>query len=66
MKKVLTCLPAYLLTDLLTQVQPVVRTLSRGVPMKKLVLVVEMSMQPGGRVDPARFTSTLQETGLLD
>jgi len=48
------------------EVEPVVRTLSRGVPMKKLVLVVEMSMQPGGRVDPARFTSTLQETGLLD
>jgi len=48
------------------EVEPVVRTLSRGVPIKKLLLVVEMSLLADRRLDPARFTTTMQDTGLLD
>jgi len=48
------------------EVEPVVRTLSRGIPIKKLLLVVEMSLLADRRLDPARFTTTMQDTGLLD
>jgi len=48
------------------EVEPAVRALSRGIPIKKLLLIVEMSLLPDRRIDPARFTSTMQDTGLLD
>jgi len=48
------------------EVEPVVRAISKGVPIKKLLLVVEMSLDAGRRLNPTRFTTTLQDTGLLD
>ena len=47
-------------------IEPALRTVSMGIPIKKLLLVAEMSAQPNNKeLHPARFASTLQETGLL-
>lgn len=47
-------------------IEPAVRTVSVCIPIKKLLLVAEMSAQPSSKeLHPARFTATLQETGLL-
>ena len=46
-------------------VSAVLSTISVGIPIKKLMLVVEMSMLPDKSLHPGRFTSTLHETGLL-
>ena len=35
-------------------------------PIKKLVLVAEMSMDGERNLDPARFATTMQSAGLLD
>ena len=47
-------------------IEPTLRTVSKAIAIKKLMLVVEMSITPGKVVDPRRFATTLQETGLLD
>ena len=50
----------------LPAIEPALRTVSTGIPIKKLLLVAEMSAQPNSKeLHPARFTATLQETGLL-
>ena len=36
-----------------------------AIPVKKLLLVVEMSLDASGRIDAARFAATLQEAGIL-
>ena len=46
-------------------VEPTIRTVSKGIPMKKFMVVVDMSLTTGKALDPARFASTLYETGLL-
>jgi len=48
------------------EIEPTLRTVSRGIPMKKLMLVVEMSIAQGKSLHPGRFAATLQECGLLD
>ena len=47
-------------------VEPALRTVSKGIPIKKLLLVVEMAMVEGKSLHPGRFTATLHETGLLE
>jgi len=49
-----------------SDVEPTLRTVSRGMPVKKLMLVAEMALVEGHALHPARFAATLQETGLLD
>jgi vesicle-fusing ATPase len=39
---------------------------SKGIPIKKLLLVAEMSMDAERSLDPARFTTTMQSAGLLE
>lgn len=46
-------------------IEPCLRT-SKGMPIKKLLLVAEMSMDSSRKVDPARFATTMQSAGLLD
>ena len=48
------------------EVEPTLRTVSKGIPIKKLMLVVEMSIAEGKSLHPGRFAATLQECGLLD
>ena len=48
------------------QVEPCLNTVGKGMPIKKLVLVAEMSMDAERRLDPARFATTMQSAGLLD
>ena len=50
----------------IADIEPTLRTVTKSIPIKKLMLVVEMSLTEGKHVHPARFASTLQETGLLD
>ena len=50
----------------IADVEPTLRTVTKGIPMKSLLLVVEMSLEPSGALHPGRFATTLQETGLLD
>jgi len=50
----------------IADVEPTLRTVTKGIPVKKLMLVVEMSLDTSGALHPARFATTLQETGLLD
>ena len=47
------------------EVQPAISAISGGIPIKKLLLVLEMSLKAPTLVDAARFTTTLQEAGLL-
>jgi len=47
------------------EVAPTLGSISGGVPIKKLLLVAEMSMQGSSHLDPALFTSTLADAGLL-
>jgi hypothetical protein len=47
-------------------VEPTLRTVSKGIPIKKLMLVLEMAIEPSKALHPGRFAATLQETGLLD
>ena len=47
-------------------VEPTLRTVSKGIPIKKLMLVVDVAMTEGNALHPGRFASVLQETGLLD
>lgn len=47
------------------EVAPVLSSIAGGVPIKKLLLVAEMSMREDKSLDPARFTTTLQDSGLL-
>ena len=35
------------------------------IPVKKLLLVAEMSLDASGRIDGARLATTLQEAGIL-
>ena len=42
-----------------------ISAISGGIPIKKLLLVLEMSLKAPTLVDAARFTTTLQEAGLL-
>jgi len=46
-------------------VESILKTVSSGLPIKKLLLVIEMSMLPDQTLDPHRFALTLQEAGLL-
>ena len=50
----------------ISDIEPVLRTVTKGIPIKKLMLVIEMSLEKGAVLHPARFATTLQETGLLD
>jgi len=50
----------------IADIEPTLRTVTKGIPVKKLMLVVEMSLEKGSVLHPARFATTLQETGLLD
>ena len=47
------------------ELQPILGSLATGVPIKKLLLVLEMAMTADRRVDPARVTETLQHAGIL-
>lgn len=47
------------------ELQPILSSISEGVPIKKLLLVLEMSLNSELRVDPARFAETLQHAGIL-
>jgi hypothetical protein len=49
------------------ELQPILGSVSYppGIPIKKLLLVVEMAMGQDGKVDPARFAETLQRSGIL-
>ena len=47
-------------------VEPTLRTVTKGMPIKKLMLVIEMAATEGKALHPTRFAATLQETGLLD
>ena len=42
------------------------QAVGKGVPVKKLILVGEMSMDADKSLDPARFATTMQSAGLLD
>ena len=48
------------------QIEPCLNTIARGMPIKKLVLVAEMSMDGQRNIDPERFATTMQSAGLLD
>ena len=55
------------------ELEPVLRTVTKPIPVKKLILVAEMSLvqaepgqPPSKHIHPSRFATTLQETGLLD
>ena len=50
----------------IAQIEPTLRSVSKGIPIKKLMLVVEMALADGKNIHPGRFAATLQETGLLD
>ena len=57
----------------LPELEPILRTVTKPIPVKKLILVAEMSLvpaepgqPPSKRIHPSRFATTLQETGLLD
>ena len=39
---------------------------TKGIPIKKLLLVVDMTLTDGKVLHPARFAATLSEAGLLD
>ena len=41
-----------------SEVEPTLRTVSKGIPMKKLMLVVEMSIAEGKSLHPGRFAAT--------
>ena len=45
--------------------QPLLDQVTTGIPIKKLMLVVEMSIQPDKNIHPGRFGAVLAETGLL-
>ena len=47
-------------------VEPTLRTVTKGVPIKKLMLVCDVALGEGNALHPGRFASVLQETGLLD
>lgn len=49
------------------ELQPILGSVSYppGIPIKKLLLTIEMAMAQDGRVDPARFAETLQRSGIL-
>lgn len=47
-------------------VEPCVATISKGIPIKKLLLVAEMSMGEGRALDPATFATTMGNAGLMD
>jgi len=46
------------------EVAGVLSAVNGSIPVKKLLLVVEMSLDAAGRIDAARFAATLQEAGL--
>ena len=50
----------------IADVEPTLRTVTKGMPIKKLMLVIEMAATEGKALHPTRFAATLQETGLLD
>jgi len=47
-------------------VEPALRSVSKGIPIKKLMLVLEMAVESNRALHPGRFAATLQQTGLLD
>jgi len=47
-------------------VEPLLRSISKGIPIKKLMLVVDMTLTEGKALHPGRFGATLSEAGLLD
>ena len=49
------------------QLQPILGSVScpPGIPVKKLLLIIEMSLAADGTVDPTRFAETLQRSGIL-
>jgi hypothetical protein len=49
------------------ELQPILGSVSYppGIPIKKLLLIIEMAMAQDGRLDPARFAETLQRSGIL-
>lgn len=40
------------------------QAVGKGMPIKKLVLVAEMSMDENRQIDPSRFVTTMQSAGL--
>jgi len=46
-------------------IEPTLRQIERGIPMKKLLLVVDVCIGEGKALQPNRFAATLHETGLL-
>lgn len=46
-------------------VSAVLAGVKEPIPVKKLLLVVEMALDGYGRIDPSRFAATLQEAGIL-
>jgi len=47
-------------------IEPCLNAVGKGMPIKKLVLVAEMSMDAERNLDPVRFATTMQSAGLLD
>ncbi|KAL3920012.1 MAG: hypothetical protein SGPRY_005418 [Prymnesium sp.] len=48
----------------IAQVEPCLQAVGKGMPIKKLVLVAEMSMDENRQIDPSRFVTTMQSAGL--
>lgn len=48
------------------EVEPILRKVEKGIPIKKLMLVLDVASEANKALHPARFAQTLQETGLLD
>ena len=60
------CLPHYKLgIPNVAEVAGVLAGVREPIPVKKLLLVAEMSLDASGRIDGARLAATLQEAGIL-
>jgi len=49
----------------IAKVEPCLAAVIKGMPIKKLVLVAEMSMDADRTIDPQRFATTMSSAGLL-
>ncbi|KAL1523361.1 hypothetical protein AB1Y20_018305 [Prymnesium parvum] len=49
----------------ISAVEPCLNAVGKGMPIKKLVLVAEMSVDESRTLDPVRFATTMQSAGLL-
>jgi len=47
------------------ELSPLLATVPSGLPIKKLLLVSELCLGDGQRIDPAKFEATLRDAGLL-